>query len=135
MSSRGSSQPRNETQVSCIMGRFFTIWATREVHNGYVIIQLFSIGEYCKKYFLTHKNNWWTSLAVQWLRLYASIAGGTSSIPDQETKIPHTSQHSHPPTEGREIHMCQKYICTLLPLASPNYCYVLFFKTALSVGK
>ena len=29
-SSRGSSQPKNQTQVSHIAGRFFTIWATRE---------------------------------------------------------------------------------------------------------
>ena len=29
-SSRGSSQPRDPTQVSRIAGRFFTIWATRE---------------------------------------------------------------------------------------------------------
>ena len=28
--SRGSSQPRGQTQVSCVAGRFFTIWATRE---------------------------------------------------------------------------------------------------------
>ena len=28
--SRGSSQPRDWTQVSCISGRFFTVWATRE---------------------------------------------------------------------------------------------------------
>ena len=28
--SRGSSWPRGWTQVSCITGRFFTIWATRE---------------------------------------------------------------------------------------------------------
>ena len=28
--SMGSSQPRNETQVSCIAGRFFTSCATRE---------------------------------------------------------------------------------------------------------
>ena len=28
--SRGSSQPRDQTQVSCIAGRFFTIWATWE---------------------------------------------------------------------------------------------------------
>ena len=28
--SRGSSWPRNRTQVSCIAGRFFTNWATRE---------------------------------------------------------------------------------------------------------
>ena len=27
-SSRGSSQPRDQTQVSHIAGRFFTIWAT-----------------------------------------------------------------------------------------------------------
>ena len=29
-SSRGSSWPSNQTQVFCIAGRFFTIWATRE---------------------------------------------------------------------------------------------------------
>ena len=28
--SRGSSQPRHQTQVSYIAGRFFTVWATRE---------------------------------------------------------------------------------------------------------
>ena len=27
--SRGSSQPRDQTRVSCIASRFFTIWATR----------------------------------------------------------------------------------------------------------
>ena len=29
-SSRGSSWPRNQTQISCIAGRFFPNWATRE---------------------------------------------------------------------------------------------------------
>ena len=28
--SRASSRPRDQTQVSCIAGRLFTIWATRE---------------------------------------------------------------------------------------------------------
>ena len=28
--SRGSSQPRDRTQVSCIAGGFFTSWGTRE---------------------------------------------------------------------------------------------------------
>ena len=28
--SRGSSQPRDQTQISCTVGRFFTIWTTRE---------------------------------------------------------------------------------------------------------
>ena len=31
--SRGSSQPRNQTGVSCIAGRFFTSWSTRENSN------------------------------------------------------------------------------------------------------
>ena len=31
--SRGSSQPRNQTQVSCIAGRFFTHWAVMEVQR------------------------------------------------------------------------------------------------------
>ena len=30
--SRGSSQPRDRTQIIRIAGRFFTIWATREAH-------------------------------------------------------------------------------------------------------
>ena len=34
--SRGSSRPRDCTQVSCIAGRRFTLWATREA-NCYVI--------------------------------------------------------------------------------------------------
>ena len=34
-SSRGSSEPRDRTQVSCIAGRFFTIWATKEAHIDY----------------------------------------------------------------------------------------------------
>ena len=29
--SRASSQPRDQTQVSCIVGRRFTVWSTREV--------------------------------------------------------------------------------------------------------
>ena len=32
--SRGFSQPRDRTQVSCILGRFFIFWATREVHDS-----------------------------------------------------------------------------------------------------
>ena len=33
-SSRGSSRPGDQTQVSCIVGRCFTVWATREVPAG-----------------------------------------------------------------------------------------------------
>ena len=33
-----------------------------------------------------------TPLAVQWLRLRASSAGGAGSIPSRETKIPHAAR-------------------------------------------
>ena len=40
--SRGSSQSRDRTQVSCIAGEFFTSWATREAwkYVGYFEIAL-----------------------------------------------------------------------------------------------
>ena len=31
--SRGSCQPRDRTWISCVTGRFFTIWATRVAHQ------------------------------------------------------------------------------------------------------
>ena len=36
-SSRGSSQPRDWTQVSCTAGRFFSVWATREATAHYLL--------------------------------------------------------------------------------------------------
>ena len=41
-----------------------------------------------------------TSLAVQWLKLHASTAGSTGSIPGEGTKIPHAIQHSHKQTKN-----------------------------------
>ena len=40
--SRGSSQPRDQTQVSCIAGRFFTICATREAQEYWEALVLFA---------------------------------------------------------------------------------------------
>ena len=40
--SNRSSQPRNQTRVSCIAGRFFTSWATREAHCNRRIIKFSS---------------------------------------------------------------------------------------------
>ena len=34
---RGSSQPRHQTQVSCIVDTFFTIWATRETPSTIIV--------------------------------------------------------------------------------------------------
>ena len=40
---RGSSQPSNQTWVSCIADRFFTVWLTREAPNmlKYIFVFLF----------------------------------------------------------------------------------------------
>ena len=38
--SRGSSQPRDQTQVSCIAGEFFTSWATREAQEALYFLPL-----------------------------------------------------------------------------------------------
>ena len=37
--SRGSSQPLDQTQVSCIAGRFFIIWATENYSSIYIFAQ------------------------------------------------------------------------------------------------
>ena len=48
--SRGSSWPRDQTQVSCIAGRHFTLWATREApFNNYSNI-------YTSEFFLMSKS-------------------------------------------------------------------------------
>ena len=41
--SRGSSQPRDWTQVSHIAGRFFTVWATREAQSTREWLNKYSI--------------------------------------------------------------------------------------------
>ena len=52
--SRGSSQPTDRTQVSCIVGGFFTSWATREVQKlplflikDFVVVTLYHY-KYCQ---------------------------------------------------------------------------------------
>ena len=49
--SRRSSPPRDITWVSCIIGRFFTIWATREVHLGYQTPAKYMICKYFLQFY------------------------------------------------------------------------------------
>ena len=94
--SRGSAWPKDRTQVSCIGGRFFTIWAAREAqlkpeHAGgeKKELQLKYLTEeemetnHFKKLILG------TSLAGQQLRLQASTVGGTGLIPGQGIRMQH----------------------------------------------
>ena len=69
--SRGSSRTRDRTRVSCITGRFFTIWATREASRQHIKKQRHHFahkGPYCQSYGfssshvqmweLDHKEGW-----------------------------------------------------------------------------
>ena len=51
-----------------------------------------------------------TFLAVQWLRLSASTAGGTDLIPGQETEIPLATGQLSPSTTTRESAVMQQKI-------------------------
>ena len=54
--SRGSSQPRDQTQVFHIACRFFTIWATREAHayHGSVQFSRSVMSDYLRHHELQH---------------------------------------------------------------------------------
>ena len=52
---RGSSQPRDRTQVSCIAGGFFTSWATREAQEYCSILCSLSL---LQRIFPTQISNW-----------------------------------------------------------------------------
>ena len=67
--SRGSSQPRDRTQVYCIAGRFFTNWATREAQDtGVGSLSLL------QRIFLTQESNWGL-LHCRWILYQLSYRG------------------------------------------------------------
>ena len=59
---RGSSQPRDQTLVSCIIGRVFTIWATGEAQDIFKIWETLNLTEHFS--FLSYKlhNNFYNLL-------------------------------------------------------------------------
>ena len=70
--SRGSSWPRDQTRVSCIVGRCFTIWATR-IRCIHVVCLLINQEKKCWHYnlikgFLSFKN-----LVLKHLKFYLSL--------------------------------------------------------------
>uniref|UniRef100_A0A4W2F4Z9 Phosphoinositide phospholipase C n=1 Tax=Bos indicus x Bos taurus TaxID=30522 RepID=A0A4W2F4Z9_BOBOX len=68
-SSRGSSQPRDQTQVSCIAGRFFTSEPPRKPKNTEVGSLLLLQGN-----FLTQESNW-VLLYCRWILYQLSYQG------------------------------------------------------------
>ena len=83
--SRGSSQPRNRTGVSWIVGRFFTSWATREAQSvSYVVTNTHKLGSLksishsvshsVSHRYVGHKTWHW----VQWILCLGSHEAGIS---------------------------------------------------------
>ena len=62
-SPRGSSWPRDQTQISCIAGGFFTVWATRKLLFSYSIF-IFSFPPF---YFPSSLFSFSVSLHLLWL--------------------------------------------------------------------
>ena len=61
--SRESSWPRDQTQISCIVGRFFTIWATREAKAERIRL-LFTRRNHLRSLTLLFSHLWKTLLWV-----------------------------------------------------------------------
>ena len=97
--SRGSSQFRDWTWVSCIAGRFFTIWAAREALDARSLM-----------------NNW--SLSFSSVQFSCSVVSNSL--------LPHESQHARPPcpspTPGVhwDVHWVSDAIQPSHPLSSPS---------------
>ena len=92
--SRGSSHPRDQTWVSCIVGRFFTNWATREVTHLWPLS--YSFIEDCWLSIL--KLPLWSSgwLCAPNVGDMGSIPGrGRSHVPHDMANEAKQNQHNH----------------------------------------
>ena len=70
--SRGSSWPRDQTQVSCTAGRLFTDWATREARSRIYIHKIFSVVPKSIMYIVSSRIIYWVlflGLALSRMRL------------------------------------------------------------------
>ena len=57
--SRGSPRPRDQTQVSCIAGRFFAIWATREARECIYMVKILFSFPLCIYLGVELLDSWW----------------------------------------------------------------------------
>ena len=96
--SRGSSRPRNATGVSCIAGRYFTSWATREA-KSLIRFMIFSI-------FLL--------ICDLFLYFYFSVSQGIEVFNFEEVQFISVSFQDHavnlskksPPNRRKNIFLC-----------------------------
>ena len=95
--SRGSSRPRDWTQVSLIAGRFFTIWAMRE--DPRILewaVCLFSRGP-------SWPRNW--TMHCRWILYQLSYKGSPYSYITNICNISITPQFPHVPLKSVSLHL------------------------------
>ena len=139
--SRGSSQPRDRTQVSSIEGRFFTLWATRKATRKFISLnkQLFL---HNKIYQITDLILYQSSLALPWHHLrWLSQQSGSWEIlevisyqrrKESEVSLPGLSLLKHPifkttaPASQPLLHssytVSSLYCLVLAVAAASHYC-------------
>ena len=96
--SRGSSRPRNRTQVSCIVDRRFTIWATREV-SGVNTVNMVQRN-------ITQPPNFWRTRMA--LGIYNIIICERGQI---QTFVLKTYRHKN--TAKKHPHIIMKFCCSV----------------------
>ena len=79
-SSRGASQPRDQTQISCIAGRLFSIWTTR----------LFPRAAQLKFTFVWREKLTWPQLSSRW---HSALESSHYALRKMQRKIWVKSQH------------------------------------------
>ena len=93
--SRGSSWPRDRTQVSCTAGRFFTSWATREGQLSKFVITRFSTCIRAR----THQTLIFVPSVLQWSQIaLASLLTTQRHLSGLLGLLSMTSQHRWPRT-------------------------------------
>ena len=112
-SSRGSSQSRVQTQVSCIAGGFFTVWATREAHmigpRSYL-----RQGWVGNLVFHTVSPSWCYNIKNLWIVLHPSMQWGRGK---REPHLQETAKST--PAPSCALKMNQTRWCKLVEPGSP----------------
>ena len=117
--SRGSTRPRDWTQVSCIRGRFFFFILEAESLPSEPPGKPPQLRILRPKEVLCQSKQPGTTLVVQWLRLHTPNAGGPSLIPDQGPRS-HMQQLKSSHVEIKDPACCKEHWKSSIPQLRPG---------------
>ena len=92
--SGGSSQPRDQTWVSCVAGKFFTIWVTWEAHQGSPQWMLYYCNNIAFLFFFSFIFISWRLITLQYC---SGFCHTLTWISHGVTCVPHPAPPSHLP--------------------------------------